>query len=248
MNITYGDAANPSSVYRAGMDADGVQQICNDLEATQGFWKELCIKSKDTGTPVQVLSPNIQLSLHSDSDAGTYWEPYVDTVWKQYSSSTLLLDTGYLADGMTNTTVKCQVQSDDMLHCDQGIGNFVKPKSKDIWGCSTGPFNVLCINDDQASCVAATASRGRVIAILCAAFTRSTMHIEALNPSPAIGPDQYYQHEITHHYSRAVHNQLIDGIGYAFPYDDVTPGGDISKSAGLFSTNKPIQLDVIVNA
>ncbi|KAI8625253.1 hypothetical protein F5Y19DRAFT_479762 [Xylariaceae sp. FL1651] len=41
-----------------------------------------------------------------------------------------------------------------------------------------------------------------------------------VQPSNDIPEDMYYKHDNTHHYSRLVHESLIDGKGYAFSYDD----------------------------
>jgi hypothetical protein len=53
-----------------------------------------------------------------------------------------------------------------------------------------------------------------------------------------IDPDQpddeevstYYTNSTTNHYARIVHAANVDGRGYCFPYDDVTPTGGADQS------------------
>jgi hypothetical protein len=40
----------------------------------------------------------------------------------------------------------------------------------------------------------------------------------------------YYTSSITNHYARIVHAANVDGRGYCFPYDDVTPTGGADQS------------------
>jgi hypothetical protein len=39
------------------------------------------------------------------------------------------------------------------------------------------------------------------------------------------------------HYSRLVHAANVDGHGYAFPYDDVTPDGGVGQEGAMSSPN-----------
>ena len=41
--------------------------------------------------------------------------------------------------------------------------------------------------------------------------------------------------ESLQHYARIVHNANLDGHGYAFPYDDVTPDGGVPQEGAVFS-------------
>lgn len=84
---------------------------------------------------------------------------------------------------------------------------------------------------------------GALTARLAAAFNRSTLLIDTVEPSA--GPGQYYQNPITNHYSRIVHGANLDGLGYAFPYDDVAPSGGRDQS-GAVSDGSPLLLTVAV--
>ena len=52
--------------------------------------------------------------------------------------------------------------------------------------------------------------------------------------------DAFFQH-----YARVVHAANLDGRGYAFPYDDVTPDGGIPQEGAVFSYS-PARLTVSV--
>jgi hypothetical protein len=120
---------------------------------------------------------------------------------------------------------------------------FQKPTARDIFGCSTGSF--------------ATGSNGETNAIiprLAAAFNRSTLLVASQHPN-GVAPGQYYQNPVTNvsetldcgpyeqvltvtqHYARLVHAANVDGHGYAFPYDDVTPDGGVGQEGALSSPN-----------
>lgn len=51
----------------------------------------------------------------------------------------------------------------------------------------------------------------------------------------------------TNHYARIVHQTSHNGLGYAFPYDDVTPTGGVNQS-GFVSAANPNLLTVTVGA
>ena len=42
---------------------------------------------------------------------------------------------------------------------------------------------------------------------------------------------------ILQHYARLVHEANVDGHGYAFPYDDVTPDGGVGQEGAMSSPN-----------
>jgi hypothetical protein len=52
---------------------------------------------------------------------------------------------------------------------------------------------------------------------------------------------------VTNHYARIVHAALTGGLGYAFPYDDVTPDGGVNQ-AGPVSSGSPALLTVTVGS
>lgn len=42
---------------------------------------------------------------------------------------------------------------------------------------------------------------------------------------------------VSQHYARLVHAANVDGHGYAFPYDDVTPDGGVGQEGAMSSPN-----------
>ncbi|KAI1820018.1 hypothetical protein F4861DRAFT_524667 [Xylaria intraflava] len=229
-----------------GLNPDGLVKICNELSQMDGFWPKLCLRSADN-KPLRVMSPQKYVSLYADDhDAINYYEPYIDQVWSKYKTVDLQINTqvdnpdsnSKVANGVI---VTCRVgASDNILHCDNNAGDFERPVSRDIWGCNSGPF----ANPSQGT---ESWSRARLRPRLCAAFTRSTLHLDYAQPSLDIGPERYYGENITNHYARLVHENLMGGMGYAFSYDDVNPDAH-SNSGGLMSTPHPIELTVLINA
>ncbi len=234
------------SVAIGGLESDGLVRVCEALSALDSFWPKLCMKSPNN-TPLRVMSPEKYASIYSDDkDAANYYEPYINTTWEKYKDVDLKINTqvdGPSSDNKVDNgrIVTCRVgRSDDILHCDNEAGDFVRPVSRDIYGCASGPFA------NPTNGATESWSRARVRPRLCAAFVRSTLHLDGVQPSHDVGPDKYYQEPITNHYSRVVHENLIGGLGYAFSYDDVNPSS-AENSAGLVSTAHPLRLDIHIN-
>ncbi|KAF4466552.1 glucan endo- -beta-glucosidase [Fusarium albosuccineum] len=218
----------------AGLEADSVTKICNDLikqkEADGRAWTFMCIANSE-GKPVRVLSPGNQYDLEPITFED-YWNSYVDEVWSKYSSQTLTINTQTEAG-----KVACRVNGDE-LTCDGDNRGYAKPNTKDIWGCNSGPFAIL--EGDNGIHTA-------VVPRLCAAFVRSTLLLDGGDVQPSLGSDSYYKVDPTNHYSRIVHNYEVDGRGYAFPYDDVNPDGN-ENASGVVSSGQPDVLTVYVGA
>ncbi|KAI1741138.1 hypothetical protein F4680DRAFT_417309 [Xylaria scruposa] len=246
MSVTFEEGGNQKTMAVPGLKPDSLVKICDSLSALDSFWPKLCMRGSDN-KPLRALSPEKYISLHADDhDAISYYEPYIDQVWGKYKNVDLKINTQVegpnsnknIDDGLI---VTCRVgQSDNILHCDNNAGDFSRPVSRDIYGCNSGPF----ANPTDAA--AESWSRARVRPRLCAAFVRSTLHLDAIQPSHDISSNKYYQENITNHYSRLVHENLIGDMGYAFSYDDVNPGGS-ENSAGLVSTSRPLQLMISIN-
>ncbi|KAI0467763.1 hypothetical protein F4859DRAFT_506490 [Xylaria cf. heliscus] len=246
MSVTFEEGNSSKTIPIPGLKPDGLIQICESLSALGSFWPKLCLRGRDN-TPLRAMSPEKYISLYADDhDAANYYEPYIDTIWEKYKQTDLKINTQVdkpnsdkkVDDGLI---VNCRVgQSDNVLHCDNDAGDFNRPISRDIYGCNSGPFS------NPANGGTESWSRARVRPRLCAAFVRSTLHLDAIQPSHDLGSDKYYQGNITNHYARLVHENLIDGMGYAFSYDDVNPGST-ENSAGLVSTSRPLKLMISIN-
>ncbi|KAM0282166.1 hypothetical protein ACHAQH_003206 [Verticillium albo-atrum] len=205
-----------------GLPADAVNNICNELraqgEADGRPWAAHCIAGP-SGRPLRVVSPNNYASINPGAFAN-YWTAYADEVWRRYSSQPLRINTQN-----ENGVVECRVTGDVLL-CKGDNRGYPKPKAIDIWGCNSGPFGIQ--QGDNAIHYA-------VVPRLCAAFVRTTLLLAGGSLQPGLDAADYYTHNPTSHYSRVVHEQEVDGRGYAFPYDDVNPDG-AEDAAGLIAS------------
>jgi hypothetical protein len=208
-----------------GLPAGGLDAVCSGLSAQQAAdgnpWTDLIVTSG--GANVRALSPQNGIVL-SPSLLSGYYDEYVSQVWDRYESATLTVDTQ-----ASYGTVTGQVSGGQLTF--PGVGSFAQPTTGDIFSCSTGPF--------------AADGGGEALAIiprLAAAFNRSTLLSDSDQPDGE-NPAGYYANAITNHYARIVHATLAGGLGYAFPYDDVTPTGGVNQ-AGPVSSGSPALLTV----
>lgn len=208
-----------------GIPSDGIQQICTGLEAQKQEdghgWDKLIFKGKN-GQPLRILSPN-QACVMDGALLNNYYEPYVDEVWKRFSSQELTIDT------MAAGVVKGRVKRDKLVL--DGL-EFQKPTTRDIFNADGGPFQT-----------GPDAKRNAIIPRLNAEFNRSTyMCHDGVFPARS---DKYYKHPVTNHYARLVHAANIDGRGYAHPYDDASPPGGGDQS-GFVNDGNPKLLTVTI--
>ena len=224
ISLTLTSTSGPTQ-HVAGMAANGLATVVAGLNAQNAAdgagWNQLVVYSN--GQPIRALSPNNGIVMNGNLFAN-YWTNYVNEVWNKYSSMPLTINTqaqygnvnGQVANGTLNFP----------------SGSYTKPSARDIFSCSTGPF----ANSDP-----------EMLAItprLAAAFNRSTLLMDNVQPDGA-SVNQYYTTNPTNHYSRIVHAANLDGRGYAFPYDDVTPDGGADQS-GSVSSGNPVLLTVAV--
>ncbi|KAI4127129.1 MAG: hypothetical protein LQ338_003371 [Usnochroma carphineum] len=204
-----------------GFSANGLDTIANDLRSQAASdhqpWDSLIFAPN--GQILRILSPN-SANIGKGSLFAGYFEPYVDQVWSKYQSDTLSIDTQNGDWG----TVRGNVNQNSLLTFANPNGQpytFAKPSTADIFSCSSGPFNLP--NNEY----------GNLGARLAAGLNRSTMLISDVQPGAS--PAYYYQSSPTNHYSRIVHAVNNDHLGYAFPYDDVTPSGGQDQSGKVAS-------------
>ncbi|KAI1813947.1 glycoside hydrolase family 64 protein [Poronia punctata] len=213
-----------------GLMPGAVNNVCNDViqqgqNDGQG-WEKLCITSN--GEPRRVLSPN----KYSAANAGAfdnYWTDYVNQVWDKYANQDLIVNTQGGAG-----EVACRVNG-DQLQCANDNRAYPKPSAIDIWGCNSGPFGIIDGDNDVHKAI---------VPRLCAAFTRSTLLLDGGDKQPSLPSSSYYTTDPTSHYCRVVHNYEVNGLGYAFPYDDVNPEG--GNAAGVVAGANPTNLKVTV--
>ncbi|OQV07027.1 hypothetical protein CLAIMM_11520 [Cladophialophora immunda] len=229
-----------------GLELNAIQTLCEalaDQAATDGYpWNELCITDAQ-GQPVHVLAPDDYIDLNADAFSD-YWSSYVDQVWSTYAGQPLIINSQSEQLGNISCTV-----SNDLLTCTDGSdagATFAQPSAMDIFSCASGPF---ALDSSATDVQAAVAPR------LCAAFNRSTFLLDGGNIQPdGVASDSYYSAQTTNWYSKLVHQLEIDGRGYAFAYDDVTPDSEANdpqnQSGEIVSTAVPtmriVRLGVIV--
>ncbi|GAB3233627.1 beta-1,3-glucanase family protein [Glycomyces halotolerans] len=216
----------------APLPAGAVEAIASDLEAQAAAdgqpWDELVMRG-DGGRILRVMSPqNIMAPRAGQPDMpfNGYWSGYADQVWEHYRHNDLRVDNQGGRGVFTG-----RVQGDHLVFNDGS--SFAKPNDWDIFTCDHGPFT----NNPGDSDV-----RKGILARLAAAFNRSTILSHADQPNGA-AVDEFYRHPITNHYSRVVHAN--SPIGYAFPYDDVTPNGAHDQS-GAAADPEPGRLTLTV--
>ena len=203
------------------MASNGLDTVCAGLQAQQASdhagWSSLIVP-KPNGGNLRALSPTQGIVLNNNLFSG-YFQPYVDQVWSKYKNQPLSIDTQAQWGVVTG-----QIDSSTNLMTFNGVGTYAQPATSDIFSCSTGPFTNT-----------SNIELGAITARLSAGFDRSTLLINEVQPSG--NPSSYYQNAITNHYARIVHAANLDGLGYAFPYDDVTPNGGQDQSGALHSGN-----------
>jgi hypothetical protein len=216
-----------------GLPANAVDSICGALDAQSQIdgedWDRLCL-ADSSGRLLRAIAPTQYLSVNA-SAFSTLWTAYVDSVWTQYSTQTLSIDTQ-----MSAGIVDCTVAADDNMYCTGSSRAFAKPNAMDIFGCNSGPFFIQAGDNDIFRAI---------VPRLCAAFDRTTLLLPGGNVQPSLPAANYYTEAPTNWYSKAVHQFEVDGKGYAFSYDDVAPSGGADQSGTVASRN-PALLTVIV--
>jgi hypothetical protein len=215
-----------------GVTSNAVSSICSALEQQGNSdgqpWGELCV-TDSAGNPIRVLAPSDYITIQNNAFSN-YWTNYVNQVWSHYTSNTLTIDTQ-----ASYGDISCTV-SGSTLNCAGDNAGYSKPTAGDIFGCNSGPFAISSSDN---------VIHQYVVPRLCAAFDRSTLLLSGGNVQPQLSSSSYYTVAPTNYYAKFVHENEVDGKGYAFAYDDVTPTGATS-AAGVVSDGNPTRLTVII--
>ncbi|GAA0665710.1 beta-1,3-glucanase family protein [Kitasatospora atroaurantiaca] len=189
-----------------GLPSDGLNRVAAALRAQSAAdgsdWNRLIVSSG--GSDLRVVSPNLAIRGNSSLFAG-YFDDYVNKVWDKYRSTDLRIDTQF-----TWGTATGRVSGDQLYF--PGVGSFAKPSTLAVFSCSDAPFTTG--NDEM----------GNLSARLAAALNRTTL-LDNPNQPDGENPAAFYTAPRTNHYARILHTTTPDGLGYAFPYDDVHPAG-----------------------
>ncbi|KAN0082284.1 hypothetical protein V8E54_003582 [Elaphomyces granulatus] len=203
----------------SGLPSNGLNAVCSGLVAqrTQDGvgWDQLIVTLN--GANLRAISPNLGIAMNSSLFSG-YYQPYVNAIWSQYTGNSLQVDTQASFGTVSGTVNNGQLTF-------QGVGSYSQPSSADIFSCSTGPFSPTGNIEKDA-----------ITARLAAACNRSTLLLNVVHPDGE-SVSNYYKYAITNHYSRICHSINLDGKGYAFPYDDVSPSSSIDQSGSISDPN-----------
>jgi hypothetical protein len=225
--------AGDGSVHTAlGLHANAIPAICQLLvEQTSKDgqpWSDLC-QAAAPGSPLRIIAPIDYISVKPTAFQ-SYFTNYIDQVWSHYTTNTLTISTQSDAGD-----VPCTV-SNNVLTCAGDNRAYAKPSAADIFGCNSGPFGI--IGSDNGV-------HRAVVPRLCAAFNRGTLLIDGGNLQPGVLANEYYKQGPANWYSAFVHANQVDGRGYAFSYDDVSPNGGVDQS-GTVANKNPKLLTVVV--
>ncbi len=193
-----GDIAQAGEVVENGRNA-----IIQQIEAEPG-WSDLVVR-RDDGTVLRVLSPG--KASENGALSETYFDSYVDEAWAAYTDDVLTVQ----PFGYEPETVFYGRSDGETLRFTDGSGQEVaaiaKPSTRDVWGCD----GALGAPNDQVV--------GPIARTLCAALHRSTLGV--IHTQPGGSAVDFYQGEIANHYSRVIHQNMVDGRAYGFAFDDV---------------------------
>jgi hypothetical protein len=176
----------------AGVPAEGGRNKLFDEMKKQPGFEKLVV-----GSNLRIIAPGHGMGMGRFSSS--YFDPYINEIWSKYASQDLKITT--LQGSFTGRV------SGGQMTFSGAVRPFSKPSTKDVLFCDGA---LLAPNDGLG---------GPVAAILGAGFNRSCLG----NPNqPTTDAGQFYQGQITNHYSRLMHKYHSDGLAYGFPFDDVT--------------------------
>ncbi|KAK5124837.1 hypothetical protein LTR08_005588 [Meristemomyces frigidus] len=227
------DAGDGTTQTAEGVQPTAVASICSTLVSQAAVdgqpWGDLCQEYE--GNIIRVIGPQDYMSLNPNAFA-EYLMDYVNQVWAYYETNTLTIDTQALAG-----EVACTVQG-GLLQCAGDNRGYAQPVANDIFGCNSGPFAIEDTDNDV---------HVAVVPRLCAAFDRSTLMLDGGNVQPSLAAFNFYTTAPTNYFSKLVHEQEMDGKGYAFAYDDVVPDNGADQSGKVVDgSGDPQLLSVII--
>lgn len=193
-----------STINTGRLKPGGYRGFFNALQGQPGGWGNL-IHRAPNGTILRALAP--LYGVETGALPASVMDDYVNRVWSKYSSQTLTVTPfanqpsvkyyGRVSGGVMNFT----------NGSGQVVTSFQKPNASSIFGC----HQLLDAPNDQV--------RGPISRTLCAGYNRSTL---ISNPNqPDANNSGFYLDNVTNHYSRKIHAQMVDGKAYGFAFDDV---------------------------
>ncbi|MEV6492101.1 beta-1,3-glucanase family protein [Actinoplanes sp. NPDC051633] len=181
----------------------GRQRVIDAIRATPGFAKT--VTTRADGTVLRVLAPG------KAADGGAfdpaYLDPYIAGAWNAYTSKVLTVQP---FGDRPEIKYSGRTTGNVMNFTDAGgrtVASFPKPSTSNVWGCD----GALAAPNDQVV--------GPISRTLCAALHRSTLG--RIDTQPGGTAADFYQGSLTNHYSRLIHENMVDGKAYGFAFDDV---------------------------
>ncbi|ATE53282.1 glycoside hydrolase family 64 protein [Actinosynnema pretiosum] len=201
----------------------GREKVMSTLKGLKG-WEKTVVTRSD-GTVLRALAPG--KAAEGGLFSANYLDSYITQAWNAYTGKTLTV-----VPFTDQPSVKFfgRTSGSTMNFTDgsgKQVASFQKPSTSDVWGCD----GKLGAPNDQVV--------GPIARTLCAALHRSTLG--TIDTQPGGGAADFYKGDITNHYSRLVHENMVDGRAYGFAFDDVQAqeslvhSGD-PRSAGITLT------------
>ncbi|SDW67637.1 Beta-1,3-glucanase [Amycolatopsis xylanica] len=186
------------------LKAGGRNNFFAALRGQPGDWPKL-IQTRGDGTVVRALAP--RLGIESGLFGNTYFDGYTTEVWNTYKNTTLTVvpireNTAIKFFGRTDSAGVMQFTNTAGAR----VASVQRPSTRDVFGC-----------DGRLG--APNSDTGLITRSLCAALHRSTLGY--LHTQPTYNAAEFYTRAVTDHYSRKIHEQMVDGKAYGFSFDDV---------------------------
>lgn len=184
---------------------DGRNRIINAIKAQPAFSRSVI--TRGDGTVLRVLAPG------KATDAGlfdpNYLNSYIDTAWSAYSNRALTVAP---RQAEPNRKFFGRTSGNVMRFTDASgaqVATVDKPSTSNVWGCD-GVFNA----PNTPPFIEAEIKR-----TLCTALVRGTLGTFDVEPNYVAS--NFYKNSAPNHYSRIIHEHMVDGKAYGFAYDDV---------------------------
>ncbi|WP_067964669.1 beta-1,3-glucanase family protein [Nocardiopsis trehalosi] len=180
------------AVQTTGLLVDGGRAAVFDAAAADPDLSPLIV-----GDRTRIIAPGH--GLDGGRFPADYFAPYIDQVWSHYAATDLTVTTN---EGVFTGRV-----TGGQLVFDGGVTPFRKPTTRDVLFCD----GALAAPNDRLT--------GPVAAVLGAGFNRSTLLSHARQPTTDAA--DFYRTPVSNHYSRILHEHMVDGKAYGFAFDDV---------------------------
>jgi hypothetical protein len=184
---------------------DGRNKVINAIKAQPGW--DRSVVTRPDGTVLRVLAPG------KAADAGrfdpNYLNSYINSAWNAYTNRTLTVvpreaDPNRKFFGRTNGNVMRFTDASGAQ-----VATVDKPTTANVWGCD-GVFNAPNVFPFIESEIKRT---------ICTALVRGTLG--SSDVEPVLNASAFYKNSAPNHYSRIIHEHMVDGRAYGFAYDDV---------------------------